>query len=110
MRQAAAGRTGQARSAWVPTAPPAAAAALARAWEAGRRRGRSCSPGSACESLGLPGFPCGTREGARPSSRPPACWGPGRSCRGLWSRAGEALLWFWTSQPHLCSQCIPKLF
>lgn len=109
MRQAVTGRTGQARAAWVPTAcPPQPPPWSVPDRQAQPRPRGSCSSGSACEPLGPPGFPRGTQEGARPCSRPPACWGPGRSCRGLWSRACEVLPWFWKSQPHLCSQLHSK--
>lgn len=75
-RQAAAGRRGQERPRGSPR--PARRSAAGLCLRAGSCR-RSCSPGSACESLGPPGFPRGTQEGARLSSRPPACWGPGHS-------------------------------
>lgn len=72
-------------------------------------RRRSCSPGSACESLGPPGFPRGTQEGARPSSRPPACWGPGHPAGACGIRP-ERISRGFGSQPRSAPSCIPELF
>lgn len=96
VREAAAGSRGQARPRGCPAGPSRGRADV-RAAAAG-----GAASGGACESLGPPGFPRGTQEGARPSSRPPACWGPGHSAgacgsglRGapvVWAESAPSLL------------------
>lgn len=104
MRQAAAGRRGQERA-----AHGGLSLGLHReAGTAGRRR--SCSPGSACESLGPPGFPRGTQEGARPPSCPPAPVGPAAPAGACRVRPERISRGFGKVGPISAPGCIPKLF
>lgn len=85
MRQAAAGRTGQARAAWVPMAHPL----QPRPWPAPERQARWQElPSRKCMRIfGTPRVSSWNPGGSPLSSRPPACWGLGRARRGLWSQA-----------------------